>query len=78
VTDAVRQLADVARRTGAVVLPSGAGGGDVALYVGFHSPATELRLMAQELGHHPLELALDARGVHELPGSGMPPCPDDL
>jgi phosphomevalonate kinase len=64
VTEAVRELASLARAAGSIVLPSGAGGGDIALYVGPSAPASELVDRARALGHEKLELSLDARGVH--------------
>ena len=64
VTSAVRELDSLARRESAVVLPSGAGGGDVALFVGLSAPSLALRARAAELKHRPLAVALGARGVH--------------
>jgi len=64
VTPAVRELDSMARRESAVVLPSGAGGGDVALFVGFAVPSAALRARATELKHRPLAVTLGARGVH--------------
>jgi len=64
VTPAVRELDTLARHESAVVLPSGAGGGDVALFVGFAAPSAALRARAAELEHRPLAVLLGARGVH--------------
>lgn len=66
VTREVEQLAELAEREGAVVVPSGAGGGDVALYVGATPPSAALCHLRDRLGHQPLALSLDARGVHAL------------
>jgi phosphomevalonate kinase len=64
VTEAVTKLREVARRQGATVLPSGAGGGDIALYVGLGPPSRPWTEQAGKLGHRALRLALEARGVH--------------
>jgi phosphomevalonate kinase len=71
VTGPVRELARLARAADSIVLPSGAGGGDVALFVGPTGPPAELLERALELDHEKLELALGARGVHALPASGI-------
>lgn len=65
VTAHVAALADLAERRGAAVLPAGAGGGDIALYVGRGSS----EFMTEELsrlGHRRLPVALGAAGVHRL------------
>lgn len=64
VTPEVTLLADHAAREGAVVLPAGAGGGDVALYVGQHPPSEAMRRAIDEAHHERLDLRLGARGVH--------------
>lgn len=64
VTDPVNRLHAAALTEDAVVLPAGAGGGDVALYLGGAPPSDSLRALAAELAHRPLELSLGARGVH--------------
>ncbi len=64
VSDAVCELAERAAREDATVLPSGAGGGDIALYVGARPPSMALSGRARELEHRPLALGLEARGVH--------------
>ncbi len=64
VTADVAELGAIAAREGAVVLPSGAGGGDVALFVGRGPPSAELCARRSALGHAVLELSLGARGVH--------------
>ncbi|HMA96507.1 MAG TPA: hypothetical protein VKP30_27670 [Polyangiaceae bacterium] len=63
VTEQVAALADFAEQHGAAVLPAGAGGGDIALYVGLAS----CDFMHDELPRHEqcrLPLALGAAGVH--------------
>lgn len=64
VTPAVAELRTLARREGATVLPSGAGGGDVALFVGRAPPSAALSARARALSHQALSLRLGARGVH--------------
>jgi phosphomevalonate kinase len=64
VTDANRRLAAEAERDSAVVIPSGAGGGDLLLFVGTAPPDDDLQALASALGHEPLTLRLGARGVH--------------
>lgn len=64
VSDAVCELAERAAREDATVLPSGAGGGDIALFVGARPPSIALTDRARELEHRPLALGLEARGVH--------------
>jgi phosphomevalonate kinase len=64
VSDAVCELAERAAREDATVLPSGAGGGDIALFVGARPPSISLTDRARELEHRSLALGLEARGVH--------------
>lgn len=64
VTPEVTRLADQAAREHAVVLPAGAGGGDVALYVGRHEPSESMRRAITDAHHERLDLKLGARGVH--------------
>lgn len=68
VTGEVEALGALAEREGAVVLPSGAGGGDVALFVGSAPPSGPLVALREQLGHQRLELSLEARGVHAWDG----------
>jgi phosphomevalonate kinase len=65
VTPAAERLAGAAAP--AAVLPAGAGGGDVLLYVGFEESPRAFRELAVTLGHRLLPLALGARGVHAEP-----------
>jgi phosphomevalonate kinase len=64
VTPEVTLLAEHAAREGAVVLPAGAGGGDVALYVGQLVPSATMRDAINAAHHERLDLRLGARGVH--------------
>ena len=64
VTAGVAKLADLAELEDAAFLPAGAGGGDIALYVGLRAPSAALSKLATELGLEPLKLRLGARGVH--------------
>lgn len=66
VTREVRRLAEHSLREHAAVLPSGAGGGDVALFVGVGPPSAGLVELARELGHRRLDLSLGAPGVHAV------------
>jgi phosphomevalonate kinase len=60
------ELGTLAKARGAAFLPAGAGGGDVAYYVGLSAPPPEFAARARSLGLARLELALGARGVHRL------------
>lgn len=60
----VRTLATLAEAEQAAVLPAGAGGGDVTLFVGPAPASAALRQQARELGLEPLPIAVGARGVH--------------
>jgi len=64
VTREVADLFQAARSEAAVVLPSGAGGGDIALFVGERAPSLALCKLRSELGHERIPLSLGARGVH--------------
>jgi phosphomevalonate kinase len=71
VTAEVRELHAHARLGGGVVLPSGAGGGDVALYAGAAAPTASLRKAADASGYVPIEgLRVDARGMHSTEAAG--------
>lgn len=63
-TPDVRTLRRLAESDGAVVLPAGAGGGDIALFIGHQPPSSALQEARQRLGLQPLRLQLAARGVH--------------
>lgn len=66
VTPEVRQLAEWARPRGAAVLPAGAGGGDIVLFVSLGPSPPPFRALARALGHRHIPLELHARGVHCL------------
>jgi phosphomevalonate kinase len=66
VTAELAELAELAAAHGAAFLPAGAGGGDVAYYVGLTPPPAALGVRARELGLSQLELCLGARGVHAV------------
>lgn len=66
VTAELGELARLAAAQGAAFLPAGAGGGDVAYWVGSHAPPAEFAARAQELGLSRVSLSLGARGVHAV------------
>jgi phosphomevalonate kinase len=66
VTPEVAELDRTAQTVGAVILPSGAGGGDVVLIVGEAPPHADVEAAARRLGLLPLNLVLGARGVHAM------------
>jgi phosphomevalonate kinase len=49
-----------------VVIPSGAGGGDLVLYLGTEPPYEEVASAGRPFGFAPLAVALGARGVHAV------------
>jgi phosphomevalonate kinase len=64
VPPAFAELATRAEQEGAAFLPSGAGGGDVAVWLGTSvSPSTAFVDRARELGMSPLSLSIDRGGV---------------
>ncbi|MEO7035968.1 MAG: hypothetical protein ABI548_18690 [Polyangiaceae bacterium] len=66
VTPEFAELGALARRLGAAFLPAGAGGGDVAYWVGLQVPPPEFAVRARELGLSRVPLRLAARGVHAV------------
>lgn len=66
VTREVSSLAALARSTGAVVIPSGAGGGDVCLWLSDSSSPASFRDLAATLGHVLTPMSLHAPGVQRL------------
>ena len=64
VTAELAELARLAVADGAAFLPAGAGGGDVAYWVGPSAPPATFAARARELGLSHLPLSLGARGVH--------------
>ncbi len=67
-TDEVTQLRHLAAQEGAVVMPAGAGGGDLALFCSNHPPSSKLIEAAGSLGVARLSLQCGARGVHRSSG----------
>jgi phosphomevalonate kinase len=63
ITPEVRELAEWAGCRAAAVLPSGAGGGDIVLWVSRTPSPAEFRELAHRLGHRHIPLELHARGV---------------
>lgn len=63
VTPAVRALAIAAESEGAALLPSGAGGGDCAIFVGKNPPSASFLAQARARSHEAVDLSLDTRGV---------------
>ncbi len=66
VTAELADLAYLASAHRAAFLPAGAGGGDVAYWVGPSAPPPESATRASELGLSRLQLTLGARGVHAV------------
>jgi phosphomevalonate kinase len=64
VLDDVASVRPIARAAGATFGPSGAGGGDVSLYLGPCPSPDELRRAASSLGLERLPLDIGARGLH--------------
>lgn len=66
VTPSLKQLTPIASAEGGALLPSGAGGGDISLWVARRPSSDAFRELAQSLRHSRLTLQLHARGVHRL------------
>jgi phosphomevalonate kinase len=64
VTKEVGRLADLAAEEDAVILPAGAGGGDIALYAGEKPPSARLLAAFEAERHSLLDLTLGAKGLH--------------
>jgi phosphomevalonate kinase len=64
VTREVARLAELADADDAVVLPAGAGGGDIAIYVGLKPPSPWLVKAFEGERYLRAELELGARGLH--------------
>ncbi|WP_437994437.1 hypothetical protein [Sorangium sp. So ce145] len=73
VTPALRRLRPAAAAEGAAIAPSGAGGGDVSLFVGGAPPSTAWLAAAREAGLERVPMSLGAPGVHVL--DAAPPLP---
>jgi phosphomevalonate kinase len=63
VPPAFAELSALAEREGAAFFPSGAGGGDVAVWLGLQAPSSDFIARAIELELSPLTLAIDHGGV---------------
>jgi hypothetical protein len=63
ITPEVQRLAEWALPRGAAVLPSGAGGGDIVLWVAREPSPRPFRELASSLGHRLIPVELHARGV---------------
>ncbi|AKV01634.1 Phosphomevalonate kinase [Labilithrix luteola] len=63
----LRELSDIAARESAAFCVSGAGGGDVAVYLGSAPPSAAFLTRASALGLLRLDLGLDEKGVRALP-----------
>jgi phosphomevalonate kinase len=59
-------LGALADAEGATFFPSGAGGGDVGVFLGRHPPSERFISKAIDLAMHPLGLTVDAVGVHRV------------
>jgi phosphomevalonate kinase len=66
VTPSLKQLMAIASAEGGALLPSGAGGGDISLWVAQRPSSDAFRELAQSLRQGYLPLRLHARGVHRL------------
>jgi phosphomevalonate kinase len=70
VPPAFAELASLAIAEDAAFLPSGAGGGDVGIWLGLSAPSAAFSARAQALSMRPLAIGLDAGGVRTvLPAS---------
>lgn len=70
-TPDVVELDRIAEQEGAVFYPSGAGGGDVAIFAGARAASERFRRAAEGLGRFHLDLRSGAPGVH-LVSTGSP------
>ena len=63
VPPAFAELSVAARSHGAAFLPSGAGGGDVGVWIGEAPPPEDFTARARSLSMHPLAVAIDCGGL---------------
>jgi len=63
VPPAFAELATLAEREGGAFFPSGAGGGDVGVWLGAAPPSAGFLARARTLAMHPIELGMDHAGV---------------
>lgn len=73
VTPELSALASRAEEDGGVLLPAGAGGGDIALFVGRAPSTPALRAALENHAHRRLATALCAPGVHALADGAVSP-----
>jgi phosphomevalonate kinase len=73
ITPEVQELAECAGPYPAAVLPSGAGGGDIVLWLSTAPSPNSFRARAEALGHRLIPLTLHARGVHRCAPEGSSP-----
>jgi phosphomevalonate kinase len=66
VTPVLEELGPHAAAEGGVLLPAGAGGGDIALFVGASPSTPALREALAQRGHHRLETELSAPGADSV------------
>ncbi|WP_437942731.1 hypothetical protein [Sorangium sp. So ce341] len=72
VTPALARLRPAAAAEGAALAPSGAGGGDVSLFVGGAPPSAAWRAAAAAAGLERVPMSLSAPGVHVLDAARPP------
>ncbi|WP_437751044.1 hypothetical protein [Sorangium sp. So ce1389] len=75
VTPALRRLRPAAAAEGASLAPSGAGGGDVSIFVGAAPPSAAFLEAARASGLERVPMSLGAPGVHVLDAARPPPAP---
>ncbi|WP_437496317.1 hypothetical protein [Sorangium sp. So ce1099] len=73
VTPALRRLRPAAAAEGASLAPSGAGGGDVSIFVGAAPPSAAFLEAARASGLERVSMSLGAPGVHVLDAARPPP-----
>jgi len=66
---AFAELAGCAAMMGGAFLPSGAGGGDIGVFLGKHPPSEELEALAARRGMKRLPIAIDHEGVRVIASS---------
>ncbi|MGK3993454.1 hypothetical protein [Sorangium sp. So ce1024] len=75
VTAALRRLRPAAAAEGAALAPSGAGGGDVSIFVGAAPPSAAFLEAARAAGLERVPMSLGAPGVHVLDAARPPGAP---
>ncbi|WP_438021227.1 hypothetical protein WMF18_20070 [Sorangium sp. So ce315] len=75
VTPALRRLRPAAAAEGASLAPSGAGGGDVSIFVGAAPPSAAFLEAARAAGLERVPMSLGAPGVHVLDAARPPATP---